>query len=61
MDGNLLLGYFCDVEGSREIRIDEDELSSAEWFSRDELADLPNTRTLTFHMIDLFRRGLEPR
>lgn len=61
MDGNLLLGYFCDVEGSRRIRIDEDELASASWLSRDELADVPNTRTLTFHMIDLFRRGMEPR
>lgn len=61
MDSNLLLGYFCDVEGPREIHIDEDELASAAWLSRDELEDVPNTRTLTFHMIDLFRRGMEPR
>lgn len=61
MDSNLLLGYFCDVEGPTTIEIDEDELACAQWTSRDELADLPNTRSLTFHMLDMFRRGAEPR
>lgn len=35
----LLMGFFCDVDGTRDITLDEDELSVAEWLTRDEIPD----------------------
>ena len=62
MDGDLLLGYFCDVEGPNEIRrFDHEELSVARWVDRSEVAQPPNTRTLTYDMIERFRTGRETR
>lgn len=61
MADDLLLGFFCDVEGSAEIRLDGEELESAEWAARTDIEEPPNTRTLTNHMIELFRQGREPR
>ena len=60
MDGDLLLGFYADVEGPDEIRsIDRDELAVARWVRRDEISPVPNTRTLTFDMIERFRTGRE--
>ena len=62
MDGDLLLGYYADVEDPDEaLSIDRDELASARWVARDEIAPVPNRRTLTFDMIERFRLGEEPR
>lgn len=60
MDGDLLMGYYADVAGSPEIRsIDTDELAVARWVERSEIAPVPNTRTLTYDMIERFRCGNE--
>lgn len=60
MDGDLLLGYYADVAGAAEIRsIDTDELAVARWVDRGEISPVPNTRTLTFDMIERFRCGKE--
>lgn len=55
---NLLLGYFCELEGSDEIHFDEEELQSAIWVSRAELEPVrENLLSLTGTMIETFRRG----
>ena len=60
MDGDLLVGYYCDVEGPSEIRsIDTEELSVARWVERSQISRPPNTRTLTYDMIERFRTGRE--
>ena len=57
---NLLLGYFCDLEGSDEIHFDEEELQSAVWVSREELEPVKeNLLSLTGTMIETFRLGKE--
>jgi len=57
---NLLLGYFCELEGSDEIHMDEEELSAAGWVSRAELEPVEeNLLSLTGTMIETFRRGSE--
>lgn len=33
---NLLVGFFCDIDGSDMIAFDADELSNAQWFEREE-------------------------
>ena len=61
VDGNLLLGFFCDVDGSDAIRIDESELSMADWFPRDALPARDDGISLTREMIRIFGEGKEPR
>lgn len=59
IDCDLLLGYFCEVDGSREIRIDPGELAMAGWYRRDEL-DIPaDHMSLTNDMIRAFIEGRE--
>lgn len=61
--GNLSIGYFCDLDGTDQVTLDETELSSAEWHSRDaipkEAAD--DGISLTREMIRIFAEGKEPK
>ena len=58
----LLMGFYCDVDGTREAHPDGQELAEARWFSRDELpADERSSVSLTQEMIETFRQGKEPR
>lgn len=57
---DLLLGYYAELDGSEEIHIDEAELQSAAWVSRDELEPVVENRlSLTGTMIETFRLGKE--
>ena len=56
---SLLSGYFCHVDGSSEIRIDEDELSEGVWYTRDQVPEDDTAFSLTWTMIRRFRDGLE--
>lgn len=56
-DINLLLGYFADVEGSREITLDTEELQKAVWMKREDIEYEPNLMSLTATMIEAFRKG----
>lgn len=55
----LLVGFFCDADGSTEIAMDEEELSEAVWFEKEHIpaerseADI----SLTGEMIEAFRDG----
>jgi len=55
----LLLGFYCDVKGSAEIHIDEDELKLAKWADRDEEIDSMDNASLTTEMIQNFLKGKE--
>ncbi|MBQ3404647.1 MAG: NUDIX domain-containing protein, partial [Oscillospiraceae bacterium] len=58
----LLMGFYCDVEGEREAHPDGQELAEARWFKRAGLpADDRQSVSLTQEMIEVFRRGEEPR
>ena len=57
---SLLMGFFADLDGSGEIRIEEDELAEAGWFERSELPADHSPISLTGEMIELFRAGREP-
>lgn len=57
---NLLLGYFCELEGSDEIHFDREELQSAVWVRREDLEPVQeNLLSLTGTMIETFRLGKE--
>ena len=60
--GNLQIGYFCDLDGEDEtVTLDEDELASAEWFSRDAIPYRDEGISLTGEMIRIFQEGREPK
>ena len=61
VDGNILMGFFCDVDGSNVIRIDENELSMAQWFPRSAIPARDDGFSLTREMIRVFEEGNEPK
>lgn len=58
--GDLLSGYFCDVDGDTMIRMDETELKEAVWVKRAEVDGQPDDYSLTNEMMMLFKAGKEP-
>ncbi len=56
-ESDLLLGYYCEVDGDAEITLDEEELASAEFVKRSELEEQKNLNSLTATMLEAFRRG----
>lgn len=56
----LLVGFFCDVDGSRDIVMDENELSVAEWLRRDEIPEesADPSFSLTGTMMKAFKEGI---
>ncbi len=54
----LLSGFFCDLEGPEEIRLDENELKEGVWMARSELPVRKDEVSLTAEMMEQFRLGL---
>ena len=61
VDGGVLMGFFCDLDGDDTIEIDENELSLAEWYNRDSLPAHDDGISLTREMIGVFEKGMEPK
>ncbi len=57
---SLLMGFFCDLDGSNQVHRQESELAEAGWHHRDTLPADKSHISLTAEMIDLFRQGKEP-
>ena len=55
----LLMGFYCELDGSDAITVQEDELAEAAWFGRHELPTDHSHISLTGEMIEQFRLGLE--
>ncbi|MBR1816273.1 MAG: NAD(+) diphosphatase [Lachnospiraceae bacterium] len=53
--GDILIGYFCDVDGDDTISIDESELKYAEWVYRDDIVLQPYDYSLTNEMMKMFK------
>lgn len=60
-DGGVLMGFFCDLDGSDEIHLDEKELALAEWHDRHALPAHDDGISLTREMIRVFEEGNEPK
>ncbi len=55
---NLIIGVFCDIEGSTEINIqDTNEIAEAAWLTRDEIHKKYNGVSITNEMIARFKWG----
>lgn len=55
--GALLLGYLCDLDGSDQVTLEEEELSVADWLTRDEIEDRSTDISLTSKIMMAFKRG----
>ena len=55
--GCLLMGFFCDLDGSDQIKLDTSELAEAGWYSRDEITLEDDHISLTREMIMHFKNG----
>ena len=58
LSSSLLMGFYCDLEGSDQIVLEEDELSEAEWFERDDIPYDDYDVSLTREMMIRFKKGL---
>lgn len=56
-DLNLLLGFFCELDDTAPIHMDEGELSLAEWVKREDIPDYGEDLSLTHEMMQRFKRG----
>lgn len=57
LSGSLLLGFVCDLDGDDTIRVDEHELSAAEWVARGDMPDRSDDISLTSELMEGFRMG----
>lgn len=59
-DSNLLLGYFAELDGDSHITMDTEELSTAEWISRENIETEQDDRvnlSLTREMMMVFKNA----
>lgn len=61
VDGNVLMGFFCDLDGDDTIHIDTTELSMAEWYDRHAMPAHDDGISLTREMMRAFEEGREPK
>lgn len=54
---DILLGYYCEVDGDDTIRMDASELKFAEWVGRDDITLQPLDYSLTNEMMKNFKEG----
>lgn len=56
-DLNLLLGFFCELDDTASIHMDEGELALAEWMKREDVPDYEEDLSLTHEMMRVFKEG----
>ena len=61
IDGNVLAGFYCDLDGDDTIHLDYQELALAEWHDRKQLPAKDDGISLTREMIRVFEEGREPK
>jgi len=57
MANDILVGYYCEVDGDDTIHMDAEELKYAEWVQRDEIVLQPQSYSLTNEMMKMFKEG----
>ena len=54
---DILIGYYCEVDGDPTIHMDKNELGYAEWTKREDIILQPNRLSLTNEMMMMFKEG----
>lgn len=55
---DILMGFYCDVDGDCDIHMDENELKYAEWVKKDEIVLQPDDFSLTNEMMKYFKDSI---
>ena len=58
LSGSVLSGFYCDLDGDDTITLDQEELSTAQWFEREEIPYDDYDVSLTREMMIQFKKGL---
>ncbi len=58
LSSSLLYGFFCEVDGSDDIKLDNVELKEGKWFAREEIDFSDDDFSLTREMIGKFKTAL---
>lgn len=61
IDGSVLMGFYCDLDGDDTIHMDDQELSFAQWYHRDAIPAKDDSFSLTLEMVRTFAEGREPK
>ena len=56
---SILAGFFADLDGSPEVNLQDQELSEASWFERENLPVAGSSISLTYEMTEAFRNNQE--
>ena len=54
---DLLIGYYCDLDGDPSITMDKSELKYAAWVKREDIQLQPDETSLTNEMMMMFKNG----
>ena len=54
---SVMIGFTADLDGDDTIRLEEDELAEAGWFSRDEIVEYPPYISVGHEMMKAFKDG----
>ena len=57
---DLLMGFYCDVDGDTEIKLERNELKEGRWVPRAEIEGQTDDLSLTNEMMMVFKEGREP-
>ena len=57
MAQDILMGFYCEVDGDDTIHMDKNELRYAEWVNREDVELQPNNLSLTNEMMQVFKEG----
>ncbi len=58
LSSSILVGFFADLDGDDKVRLDEEELSEAVWFDREDIPKNEHNISLTSEMIEVFRNNV---
>ena len=54
---DILMGFYCDADGSTDIRMEEDELKYAEFVHKQDIVLQPDDFSLTNEMMKVFKES----
>lgn len=56
---DILMGFYCYLDGDETIKMDNNELKYAEWVKREDIVLQPDNYSLTNEMMRMFKEGKE--
>lgn len=57
---SAMIGFFAQLDSDEEITLQKDELSTARWFNREDIPDMPTDISIGQEMMMFFKNGGDP-